>query len=156
MATIKAGDILVTPGILLASLKVKVAVRFVPMMEITMVRLLNVSKPTMVATSMEEDIVLHPILLVVAVATLSAIAILDDPASEVVPTIPIIIMFRKEMATLPTRPVVIVVMTFRNLFLKNIETMITPMNLMFSLTIIIILMKKRWIFRRSIMSITDC
>ena len=50
MAT-KVGDILVTPDIPLASLKVKVkvVVRSVPTMGTTMVRPLNVSEPMMVA-----------------------------------------------------------------------------------------------------------
>ena len=75
---------------------------------------------------------------------------------EVVPFMSISTMFRKVMVTLLTLPVVIVVMIFRNLSLKDIEMMITLMNRMFSLTIIIISMTKGWISRRSIMEITDC
>ena len=154
LMVIKAEDILVTPDILLASLKA--AVRFDPMKETTMVRLLNVSEPTMVATSMEEDIGLHSILPVDAVVTLSAIGILDALKLEAVLITPIIIMFRKEMATLPTRPVVTVVAISRSLFLKDIAMTITLMNLMFNPMIIIILMTKVWIFRKSTMVITDC
>ena len=142
LMAIKVGDILVTLDIPLASLKVKVkaAVRFVPTMGTTMVRLLNVSEPTMVATSMEEDIGLHSILHVDAVVTLSVIGTLDVLELEAVLITPIIIMFRKEMATLPTRPVVTAVTISRSLLLKDITMTITLMNPMFSLMIIIILM----------------
>ena len=158
LMAIKVEDILGTPDILLASLKVKVkvVVRFVPTMGTTMVHLLNVSKPMMVATSMEEDIGLHSILPVDAVVTLSVIGILDARESEAVLITPIIIMFRKEMATLPIRPVVIVVMISRNLLLKDTVMMIILTNLMFNQMIIIISMTKEWISRRSIMVITDC
>ena len=127
MAT-KVEDILVTLDIPLASLKVKVAVRLVPMTETTMVRLLNVSEPMMVATLMEEDIGLHSILPIDAVATPSVSVTLDALESEAVPITLIIIMFRKVMATLPMRPVLTVVTIFRSLFLKDIEMTIILTN----------------------------
>ena len=154
LMVIKAVDILVTiPDTLLASLKA--AVRFDPTKGTTMVHLLNVSEPMMVATSMEEDSALHSILLVVEEDMLSAIAILDEPVSEAVLTTAIITMFRKEMETLLTQAVVIVVMTFKSPLLKDNAMMIIPVNLS-SLMIIIISMTERWIFRKSIMVITDC
>ena len=119
-----------------------------------MVRPLNVSEPMMVATSMEEDIRLHSILHVDAVVTPSVIGTLDALELEAVLITPTIIMFKKEMVTLPTRPVVTAVTISRSLFLKDM--MITLMNPMFSLMITIISMTMGWISRRSIMTITDC
>ena len=146
---IKVADI---PDILLDILKV--VVKSVLTKETTMVRLLDVSEPTMVVTSMEEDIVLHSILLVVAEVMPFAIAILAELELEVVLFMSISIMFKKVMATL-LMLLVETVMISRSLSLKDIVMKIILGNPMFSLMITAILMKMRWIFKRSIMEITD-
>ena len=87
LMAIRAVDILDTPDILLASLKV--AVRFVPMTETTMVCPLSVSKPTTVDISMEEDITL--LLPVVDAVVMPSVNVnLDVETLEVVLITPII------------------------------------------------------------------